>query len=75
MPRSLDIEAYDVPMRVYFDYEPGEPMVLSGPMAGPGYAPEVIIDSVLIGGVNVYEMLTARQLERIEQIVLRILED
>jgi len=75
MTQSLDIEAYSIPMRVFFDYEPGEPMVLSGPQAGPGYDSAVIVESVLIGGVNVYEMLSNRQLERIEEIILRILED
>jgi hypothetical protein len=75
MPQSLDIEVFDVPMRVYFEYEPAQPMVWSGPQAGPAYDSQAIIDAVLIGGVDVYEMLTNKQLDRIEKVILRILED
>ena len=75
MPQSLDIEVFDVPMRVYFDYEPGQCAIFEGPAAGPAYDPQVIIDAVLIGGVDVYEMLTNKQLDRIEKVIIRIFED
>ena len=75
MTRTIDIHAYDIPMSVRFDYEPGQAPVLTGPHASPGYDPAVIVESVFIGGVNVYEMLSNEQLERIEDRILRALED
>ena len=73
--QSIDISAYDVPMSVTYEYEAGEDPVFSGPLAGPGTPSSVYVQSVCIGGVEVYEMLSNDQLERIEETILRAIED
>lgn len=72
--QSIDITVYGIPMSVIYDYEPGELPVFSGPHAGPGSAPAAYVQSVKVGGVDIYEMLSNDQLERIEETILRAIE-
>ena len=71
--QSIDITAYGIPMSVIYDYEPGELPVFSGPHAGPGCAPSVYLLSVKVGGVDIYEMLSTEQMQRIEETILLLL--
>ena len=75
MYQSIEIQAYGIPMTVQCEYDPGESMIWSGPQAGPGYAPAAVIEQVFIGGINVYDMLNDKQLERIEEAVIRAIEE
>jgi len=75
MYQTIEVQAYGIPMSVRCEYDPGEPMIWSGPQASPGYASAVIVEKVFIGGVDVFDMLNDKQLERIEEAVIRAIED
>jgi len=66
---TASITYCDVPMVVEFELVKGEPTILWGDNAHPGSPDCAEISSVLIGGVEVYEMLSNDQLDRIEEKV------
>lgn len=70
----IDITVYGVPMSVMYEYDAGEDPVFSGPLAGPGTPSAVYLQRVMVGGVDIYDMLSSEQMDRIEETILRIVE-
>ena len=66
---TASISYCDVDLLVTYEFVKGEPPVLWGDYPHPGCPDCAEISSVLIGGVEVYEMLSNDQLDRIEEKV------
>lgn len=64
---NVTISPWDFDMEVTADVDGGQTRTWDD----PAFDPIADIGSVRIGGVNVYDMLNAAQLERIEHYVLR----
>lgn len=60
------VTVWDIPMEVDFDYSPAE----SRTWDHPGSPAEASICAVLVGGVDIVEMLSDEQHQRIEEAVL-----
>lgn len=67
---TAEITYCEVPMTVEYEFVAGEAPILWGDNAHPGSPDCAEISSVLIGGVEVYEMLSHEQLDRIEEKIL-----
>lgn len=64
-----------VPMECVVDYQEGESTILwPTDMAHPGSPPECVLESCKVGGVEIIDMLTASQLERLENAAAEQLE-
>ena len=63
-------------INITFDYDPGEPPIFS-PIdeAHPGSEPYAVIMKAVVGGVEVYDMLSSDQLETLENHALRAMGD
>ena len=55
---------------ITFEFDPGEPDTWDH----PGYAPYAVIEQAVVGGVNIYDMLTNEQFVRLEEHALRAME-
>jgi hypothetical protein len=64
------------PMRCEFEHDKGEPSIFwPTDLAHPGSPPSVQLLSCRIGGVEVIDMLSSGQRERIEEAILDQLEN
>lgn len=72
--RELQISPYDVPMTVQVDFEPEEAPIYHGDNSHPGCAAVCSLAHAYVGGIEITEMLSAAQIERIEEAALRELE-
>jgi hypothetical protein len=67
MSRSYTVSPWGFDMDVFAEVEPGERPAFDS----PGYEPYCIVESVRVGGVEVYPMLDDTQMLRIEAAVMR----
>lgn len=77
-PRAMTtiVTPYDFPMVVEYEYDEGEPSIFwPTERAHPGSPPNASLLSCKVGGVNVYDMLSPDQIERIEEAILSQLEN
>ena len=73
--RSATVAPYDFPMEVTYEYDEGEaPIFWPTELAHPGSPPNAVLLSCKVGGVEIYEMLSSSQIERIEDEILQQLE-
>jgi hypothetical protein len=69
--RTTTVAPYDFPMEVQYEYDEGEaPIFWPTEQAHPGSPPNAILLSCKVGGVEIYEMLSSSQIERIEEAIL-----
>lgn len=68
---STTVSPYDFPMEVTYTLDEGEPAIFwPTELAHPGSPPVVELHSCKVGGVDIYEMLSLGQIERIEDEIL-----
>lgn len=60
----------DVPVICHLDYTPAEPADHYGPAPYPGYPEEMSLRAAYVRGVNIYELLSEKQIEHIEEAAL-----
>jgi hypothetical protein len=74
--RIARVEPYGFPMECEYEYDEGEPAIYwPTDAAHPGSPPNVTLLACQVGGVNVYEMLSNDQIERIEEAILELIEE
>ena len=66
-PMSTAVQPWGFPVEVFYEFDEGEPPAWDH----PGCEPYVVVEAAKIGGVDVYDMLTNEQIERLEDYVLR----
>ena len=72
---STVVSPYDFPMEVEYEYDEGEPPIIAyGEFDHPGSPANATLMSCKVGGVEIYEMLSSSQIERIEEEILEQLE-
>lgn len=72
-PRAMTtiVAPYDFPMVVEYEYDEGESAIFwPTERAHPGSPPNASLLSCKVGGVDIYEMLSSDQIERIEDVIL-----
>jgi len=71
-----EVQINDVPLFVEYYYDRGEDMVMYYPDGSgyPGSPPSAEIQAVYAGDVDIYEILSADILERIEEELIEIHE-
>jgi hypothetical protein len=68
---TASVSLWGVPMDCEYEYEEGEaPIYWPTDNAHPGSPSELTMLSCKVGGVNIMEMLSAKQQERIEEKLL-----
>lgn len=73
--RSLTVAPWDFDIRCVYEYDEGEPMVWSPiDRAHPGTPPNAQLLEAWVGPVNIYDMLSSTQIERLEDAVLEAME-
>ena len=65
------VSPWDFPIEVTAETETPEPATYTEP--GCGWS--IVVVRVCVGGINIYDMLTNAQIERIEAAIARQLED
>ena len=69
------VDLWGFPITVTYEYDEGEPAIFwPTERAHPGSPPNAALLSCLIGGVEVLEMLSARQIDRIEEACINAME-
>ena len=64
---------FEVEVQVDYDFDPGEPTVMyPNEDAHPGYSEDVTINSVECDGMDLLPILTADEIERIEQEIIEL---
>lgn len=67
---EIALEIWSFPMQVSYTYEAGEP----GTFDHPGYPPNAVLERCVVGGVDISEMLSLDQRERLEEKILENIE-
>ncbi len=64
-----EVKVRDINLNVYYEYDPGEPMVMyyKDGSGHPGEPPSIEIQAVYAGEIDIYELLDADMLDYIEQ--------
>ena len=67
-----EVRVRDVKLNVYYEYDPGEPMVMyySDGSGHPGSPPSATIHEVHAGDVDIYELLSDELLDYIEEQII-----
>ena len=65
--KTYTLDIWGFAMEVSADVDPGEPMTFDH----PGAAPMADVIHVHVGGVDIVEMLSKAQIDRIEEHILR----
>jgi hypothetical protein len=72
---STIVSPYDFPMEVSFEYDEGEsPILWPTELAHPGAPSNVVLLSCVVGGVDLMDMLSSQQVDRIEAAILDQME-
>lgn len=75
MRKTVELEVWGVPMVCIFDYQDGEsPIFWPTEQAHPGSPPECVLESCKVGGVELIDMLSFEQVERLEEKAVEQLE-
>lgn len=69
--RTISIDIWGFDMEVSYEYQEE----IAGTWDEPGEREHCDVHSVLVGGVDIYEMLSGKQLARIEEATLRAHND
>ena len=64
------VETWGFPMEVLADIEPP----VRATFEDPGYGWTIVVVEARVGGIDIYEMLTPIQIERIEESIEELLE-
>lgn len=72
--RQATVSPYDFNMDCTFEYTEGEPLVMWGDYPHPGSPAYCVLIACRVGGVDIYEMLDDKQIERIEALLLEEME-
>ncbi len=67
---AATVNVWGFDMAVEYDYSPEEKEQKWGDYPHPGCPAAASISSVVVGGVDIYEMLDSDQLDRIEEKIL-----
>ena len=74
--RSTTVSPWDFPMLCVYEFYPAEAEVRGlTDFAHPGTPANVQLLSCTVGQVNIYEMLSNTQVERIEEVILEQVEN
>ena len=72
---TTTVDVWGFPMLVTYEYDPGEPCVMwPTEAAHPGSPAGCSVESVLVGGVDILEMLNDKQHEHIEAALMELHE-
>lgn len=73
--RTMVVEPYGFPMLVEFEYQEGESAIFwPTEFAHPGSPDNAVLLSCKVGGVDLMDMLSSKQVDRIEEAILEALE-
>jgi hypothetical protein len=73
---SMTVQPWGFAMECEYEYDPGEPTIWHpAELSHPGSPPNVALLSCKVGGVDLMEMLSFDQQERIEGVILDQLEN
>lgn len=73
--KTIEVTVYGVPMTVSYEYDEGEPPLISNmEFAHPGTPANATLLQCFVNGVDITELLNLEQQERIEETILEKLQ-
>ncbi len=72
--QSTVVSPWGFELATDFEYQEGEPPIRDIEHAHPGYPPNAILVRCSVGGIDITEMLSLSQRERIEEAILAQIE-
>jgi hypothetical protein len=72
---TATVDPYGFDMDVTYEFDEGEPPILwPDSLAHPGTPPTAAVLTCKVGGVDIIDMLSAKQIDRIEQCIVDQME-